>query len=119
HCEVVVCDASDNSSECRHGCEQSRHRRSVDGPYTKATRIVQGPLLLASEGGEQLEMLRMQTGKDAMKTASGLFTSVLSAVSLVMLLGLFVLGVVLVKVMRKQNHQEYRPLPNPIGARVT
>ncbi|WP_411016034.1 hypothetical protein, partial [Salmonella sp. s51884] len=67
----------------------------------------------------QLEMLRMQTGKDAMKTASSLFTSVLSAVSLVMLLGLIVLGVVLVKVMRKQNHQEYRPLPNPIGASVT
>lgn len=46
HCEVILCDVTDAFSECSQGCEVGRHRRSVDTPYGKPTRIMQGPIKL-------------------------------------------------------------------------
>lgn len=112
HCEVVVCDVNDTNSECRNGCEQSRHRRSVETPPLKVKRMVQGPILFKGEviGGSE-SLMRTDDNNDS----SGIFTTILSAVSLVMLIGLVVMGVALGKVIRNSAQRGYQPVPNPSG----
>ncbi|KAJ8029321.1 Deleted in malignant brain tumors 1 protein [Holothuria leucospilota] len=112
HCEVVVCDNSDTNSECRQGCEQSRHRRSVEDPPLKVERIVQGPIVFKGEVKEETETFVKTGNEDGFR---GFFTTTLSAVSLVMLIGLIVMGVTLRQVIRNSTMGGYQPIPNPSG----
>lgn len=112
HCEVVVCDVNDTYSECRQGCEQSRHRRSAEAPPLKVKRMVQGPILFKGEvNGESEPLMRTDNNNDS----PSIFTTILSAVSLVMLIGLVVMGVALGKVIRNSTQRGYQPVPNPSG----
>ncbi|KAJ8022719.1 CUB and zona pellucida-like domain-containing protein 1 [Holothuria leucospilota] len=115
HCEVVVCDLSDANSECRQGCEQSRHRRSAKSPPLKTKRMVQGPIVLSSKHNDNSDIAAMSQNKDG---SSGVLTAFLSAVSLIMMIGLVAMAVVLTKVISSSKQQGYQPLPNPSGENV-
>ncbi|KAJ8040728.1 Deleted in malignant brain tumors 1 protein [Holothuria leucospilota] len=113
HCEVVVCDVNDTNSECRYGCEQTRHRRSAETSPLKVKRMVQGPILLK---GEKSSLLKFAVARTKYNNGSpGIFTTILSAVSLVMLIGLVVMGVALGKVTRNSTQRGNQPVPNPSG----
>ncbi|KAJ8022472.1 MAM and LDL-receptor class A domain-containing protein 2 [Holothuria leucospilota] len=98
HCEVVVCDLNDTYSECRQGCEQSRHRRSAVAPPLKVKRVVQGPILFKGE--------ESQLRTDNNNESPGAFTTILFAVPLIMLIGLVVLGVSLRKVIKNSTQKK-------------
>ncbi|XP_071828952.1 scavenger receptor cysteine-rich type 1 protein M130-like isoform X6 [Apostichopus japonicus] len=120
HCEVVVCDVGDATSECRQGCEVSRNRRSVQDPIQKATRIFQGPFILPSDNEETFDALRFSSKQnEENQGVTNMFVTVLSALALLMLIGLVIMGVALRTVMRKLNQTGYQPLPNPVGAEST
>ena len=54
HCHVVVCNATDPSSQCAKNCPSSgRVRREVTGHTNGIFSLVQGPLLLAHEKQEE------------------------------------------------------------------
>lgn len=50
---------------------------------------------------------------------TNMFVTVLSALALLMLIGLVIMGVALRTVMRRLNQTGYQPLPNPVGAEST
>ncbi|KAJ8027152.1 Deleted in malignant brain tumors 1 protein [Holothuria leucospilota] len=114
HCEVIVCDVNDTSSECGRGCEQSRHRRSVGVPYQKSKRIIQGPIFLR-EARKELETVTSE--KD--NRMSSIIATALAALSFVMFFGLLVMGVTLYKVMLKSRPEGYQPLRHTSAATNT
>ncbi|PIK32887.1 hypothetical protein BSL78_30301, partial [Apostichopus japonicus] len=108
HCEVILCDVTDAFSECSQGCEVGRHRRSVDTPYGKPTRIMQGPIKL----WESKTVAESGHSSDEVTAGSSTFMVAISALCVVLTVGLVMMSVVMVKVLRKQNtYQRIPTLP--------
>ncbi|KAJ8022860.1 MAM and LDL-receptor class A domain-containing protein 2 [Holothuria leucospilota] len=110
HCEVVVCDVNDPSSECLYDRERSRRRRSLAESSKEAKRLIQGPIFFTD-----IEDLDQRCGSFISMREHGevnIFTVALTAVSLVMFLSLLVVGGVLIRIMRTVKGLKYRPLQN-------
>ncbi|PIK51029.1 putative deleted in malignant brain tumors 1 protein isoform X5 [Apostichopus japonicus] len=91
HCEVILCDVTDAFSECSQGCEVGRHRRSVDTPYGKPTRIMQGPIKL----WESKTVAESGHSSDEVTAGSSTFMVAISALCVVLTVGLVMMSVVM------------------------